>query len=63
MWSFQGYQKNRMWNFWGLTKNEVEFPRKGDQEKIMWNFQGSLFFTLEQTSTYSMKDVLDFIEL
>ena len=23
----QGYQRNSMWNFDGLIKNEVEFPR------------------------------------
>ena len=28
-------------------KSKVDFPRKDDQEKIMWNFQGSLFLTLE----------------
>ena len=45
---FEGYQRNSMRNFEGLIKNEVEFP-KGDQEKIMWNFQGqgSLFLGLE----------------
>ena len=25
--NFQGYQRNSMWNFQGLTKNKVEFPR------------------------------------
>ena len=34
-----------MWDFLGLTKNDVEFPQ-GNQEKIMWNFQGSLFLAL-----------------
>ena len=37
---FAGYQRNRMRNFQRLTKNEVEFPPKCDQEKIMRNFQG-----------------------
>ena len=45
IWNLQGYQRNSMWDFLGLTKNEVEFP-KGDHEKIMWNFQGSLFLAL-----------------
>ena len=34
-----------MWNFQGLIKNSG-IP-KGDQEKIMWNFQGSWFSVLE----------------
>ena len=42
IWNFQGYQRNSMWNFQGLIKNKMEFP-KGDQEKIMWKFQGSVF--------------------
>ena len=41
----QGYQRNTMWNFQGLIKNKMKFP-KGDhdqeQEKIMWKFQGSV---------------------
>ena len=28
-------------------KSKVDFPRKDDQERILWNFQGSLFLTLE----------------
>ena len=36
----QGYQRNSMWNFQGLIKNKMEFP-KGEQEKKMWKFQGS----------------------
>ena len=27
IWNFQRYQRNSMWNFQGLIKNEVEFPR------------------------------------
>ena len=42
IWNFQGYQRNSMWNFQGLIKSKMEFP-KGDQEKIMWKFQGSVF--------------------
>ena len=40
IWNLQGYQRNSMWNFQRLTKNEVEFLPKGDQEKTMQNFQG-----------------------
>ena len=32
-----------MQNFQGLIKNEAKFSR-GDQEEIMWNIQGSLWF-------------------
>ena len=45
IWSFRGIKEIECGNFQGLFKNEVEFP--GDQEKIMWNFQGSLFLALE----------------
>ena len=41
IWNFQGYQGNSMWNFQGLIKNKMELP-KGDQEKIMPKFQGSV---------------------
>ena len=41
--NFQGYQRNTIWNLQGLIKTEVEFPSKGEQVEIMWNFQGSLF--------------------
>ena len=27
IWNFQVYQRNSMWDFQGLIKNEVEFPR------------------------------------
>ena len=27
IWNFQWYQRNSMWNFQGLIKNKVEFPR------------------------------------
>ena len=27
IWNFQGCQRNSMWNFQRLIKNEVEFPR------------------------------------
>ena len=27
IWNFEGYQRNSMWNFQELIKNEVEFPR------------------------------------
>ena len=42
IWNFQRYQRNSMWNFQGLIKNKMEYP-KCDQEKIMWKFQGSVF--------------------
>ena len=45
IWSFRSIKETVCGNFQGLFKNEVEFP--GDQEKIMWNFQGSLFLALE----------------
>ena len=45
IWSFRGIKETECGNFQGLFKNEVEFP--GDQEEIMWNFQGSLFLALE----------------
>ena len=43
-----------MWNFEELIKNEVEFHTrvtkwnsKGDEEKIVWNFQVSWILVLE----------------
>ena len=27
IWNLQGYQRSSMWNFQGLIKNKVEFPR------------------------------------
>ena len=40
------YQRNSMWNFQGLIKKEVEFPRV--TKKKMWDFQGSsLILALE----------------
>ena len=27
IWNFQGYQRKSMWNFQGLIKNKVKFPR------------------------------------
>ena len=48
IWNFQEYQRNSMWNFQGLIKNEVEFPgvfvfgfgvSKGSNT-ILWNIQG-----------------------
>ena len=46
IWNFHGYQRNSMSSFQGLTKNELEYPRV-TKEKIMWNFQVSLFLVLE----------------
>ena len=46
----------RIWIFQGLSKEHVEFPganskrsgiSKHKQEKIMWNFQESLFLAFE----------------
>ena len=31
------------WKFQGSDKKEVEFPSRGDQEKILRNFRGSWF--------------------
>ena len=51
---FHGYLRNSMWNFEELIKNEVEFHTrvtkwnsKGDEEKIVWNFQVSWILVLE----------------
>ena len=50
-WNFQEHQRNCKWNFQGLIKNEVEFPRvfvfglgiyKGSNT-ILWNIQGLSF--------------------
>ena len=46
----------RTWNFWGSLRKNVEIPgvdqkrsgnSRGIQEKLMWNFHGSWFLTLE----------------
>ena len=41
----QGYQRNSMWDFQGLIKNEVEFL--GVTKKKSWNFQGSSILGLK----------------
>ena len=32
--NFQGYERNSMWNFQGLIKNEVEFQRVGKKNNM-----------------------------
>ena len=46
IWNFQGYQRNSMRNFQGLIK-KLSGISKGDQEKTIQSFQGSLFLALE----------------
>ena len=46
IWNFQGYQRNSICNFQELIKNRGEISTD-DQEKIMWNFQGSCFLALK----------------
>ena len=45
IWNFQGYQRNGMWNFHGLIKNEVDFPRRVTKKKcgISWGLCLFLF--------------------
>ena len=45
IWNFQRYQGNSMWNFQGLIKSKMKFP-KCDQEIWCGNFRG-LFLLLE----------------
>ena len=48
IWNLQWYQTNSIWNFQGLIKNDVEFPR-ATKEKFV-EFPGVLvswFLTLE----------------
>ena len=49
IWNFQGYQRNSMWNFQELIKNEVEFTRVTKKKSCgisrglgfwSWNFEG-----------------------
>ena len=45
IWNFQGYQRNSMWNFQRLIKNEVEFPGV-TKKKNHVEFPGVLVFGL-----------------
>ena len=59
--NFQGYQRNSMWMFQRLIKNKVPtrgISRGDDQEKIMWNFQGSWFLALQ-----FLRDVTQFCRI
>ena len=34
IWNFEGYPRNSMLNFWGLIKNEVEFPKRWPRKNV-----------------------------
>ena len=46
IWNFQRYQRNSMWNFPGLVKNEMEFPRVIKKKIYTVEFPGILVFGL-----------------